>query len=369
MNVFLHHGSRSRLVIGLAFLFTVFMIQAIEVDEMVPESHTPNEPTECVSHKELRAKISMLQSKLAASEQDISQHVKTIAQRDKTITEQNKVQARLSKTIRLMEQSSTAPPSPNSQIELIGAASQQGLSVEGIAEFDPASMSGAGTGSGTADEKSAKASGSRLMQQRTRAKTRPTARTPTRATSTDDEEDDDDEEDGRGRPMEWNVQYPKGGPINAENSRCRKFWFHFRGPGKVGPKAAAFGWPKIVATTRVMVKKRNTSNTWHVGRGPESWARGETYSRAARWGCSGKIRGYGTGAFYQICGCYELWCPMLDGHLGNKKDKRKSCFSLRKLFGCFKATTATSWKFVWSQDCRGVRGHLKGKLFMEVTLF
>merc|ERR1712216_380813 len=156
--------------------------------------------------------------------------------------------------------------------------------------------------------------GSQASSYRRRRKTRPAPAPPaTRRPSVNNKQ----------QRMEWNVQYPKGGPINAQNSWCRKFWYKSRGPGTVGGRAAARFWPKLAATTHAMVEKRmggwEELKTMHGYYPP-----GEIYSAAIRWGCASQIRGYGTGSYVRPCGCYELWCPMLDGHLGSKKRQAKA---------------------------------------------
>merc|ERR1711988_71849 len=47
-------------------------------------------------------------------------------------------------------------------------------------------------------------------------------------------------------------------------------------------------------------------------------------------------KGYTSCTRIQVCGCHEIWCPIKNWVLTDPKDQRQQCFTVSKIFGCFR---------------------------------
>lgn len=166
------------------------------------------------------------------------------------------------------------------------------------------------------------------------------------------------------RPLQKkeNWKYPPGGPINNDNSECRKLWTGKTGPGQKGAKLAAdfYKDKPLLMKTRIV-----SSGVKDVG-----------HSVGVKFGCTQPIPGWNIrtsglkkrvgSSYYIICGCFEIWCPVKNLRIANPRDSRKRCFTLRKIFGCYKRNGAQR-RYAWHPDCK--HASKRGKGFVEVTLF
>lgn len=165
----------------------------------------------------------------------------------------------------------------------------------------------------------------------------------------------------------WRVRYPRGGPINDRTSRCRMWWNSPvnkpGGPGLWGAKRSAEAIHKRNTKYRQGLYSITQFSNYKTGNG---WMFGQ------RWGCTSPII---SNHFHSskdrptskvtVCGCYEMWCRTR----GFQLLRRHKCYTVRKIFGCFRSVlNRAAKKFqpdTWHPDCRDNQG----KGFVQVTVF
>merc|ERR1719399_167848 len=89
---------------------------------------------------------------------------------------------------------------------------------------------------------------------------------------------------------------------------------------------------------------------------------GEGYMSGKKYGCTNPIKSWKKGVWYIVCGCFEIWCPVKGREIA-PSNKDRECFTLRKIFGCYKRDKGGKrpFEFIWHPDCKETHGVDAGK--------